>query len=110
MASRQIWRLCRRLGVVCAVVAIALIVSTQTHAPTVAPTVSLPSGGVVARVEPPKLEVVPKPSVTARVLANGQVAPDVEVSITDGSKPVLARAWTDREGMVKFDDLPQGPF
>jgi hypothetical protein len=108
MARAQHWR---RVGAIAAVVAVAVIATYRVReAKPVAPVVSLPSGEQQRSPDAPKIEVVPKPSVTARVTKGGAPVPDIEVSITDGSTPVLAHAWTDREGLVRFDDLPRGPF
>jgi murein DD-endopeptidase MepM/ murein hydrolase activator NlpD len=60
--------------------------------------------------EPPRITVAPAPSITARVLADGQPVADAEVSISDGSKPLLATAKTDRDGVVKFADLEPGAY
>lgn len=76
----------------------------------VPPAVSLPSGEAAHPSDAPKIEVVLRPRLIARVTANGVAASDVLVSITDGSKPVIARAWTNRDGQVVFDELPRGPF
>jgi len=110
MAPRRIWRRC---AAAVAVVVISSIVATSARESTtraVPPAVSLPSGEASRATDPPKLDVVPRPKISARVTANGAPMPDVLVSITDGSRPVIARAWTNRDGRVVFDELPRGPF
>ncbi|HEY5948739.1 MAG TPA: carboxypeptidase regulatory-like domain-containing protein, partial [Kofleriaceae bacterium] len=61
-------------------------------------------------VVPPRITVAPAPSITARVLANGEPVADAEVSISDGSKPLLATARTDRDGVVHFAELEPGAY
>ncbi|MBA3499799.1 MAG: hypothetical protein H0T65_05480, partial [Deltaproteobacteria bacterium] len=84
--------------VVVAAVIIALVLRESPKA--VAPAVSLPSAGAAPASQPPKIEVVPRAKVSARVMLNGAAKADVQVWITDGSRPVFARAWTDRDGQV----------
>lgn len=60
--------------------------------------------------EAPHITVAPAPSITARVIANGEPVADAEVSISDGSKPLLATARTDRDGIVHFAELEPGAY
>ena len=101
-----------RIGAPLAVVAIIAVIATYSvqRSEPVAPGVSLPSGEAQRPPPQPKIEVVPKPAIDVRVTTNGAPAADALVAITDGSRPVLAQAWTDREGRVRFDHLPQGPY
>lgn len=90
-------------------VAIAIVVLGMRGSPST-PRVVLPPGEAVRSTAQPRLPAVEAPKVIARVTIDGKVAPDVMVAITDGSKPVLAQASTDREGTVVFEGLPRGPF
>lgn len=79
------------------------------YAPPVAP------GPVVVEHPPqppaaPHVTVAPAPSITARVLKDGAPVADAEVSISDGSKPLLATAHTDRGGIVHFAELEPGAY
>ncbi|HEX5060503.1 MAG TPA: carboxypeptidase regulatory-like domain-containing protein, partial [Kofleriaceae bacterium] len=61
-------------------------------------------------VAPPHVVVAPAPSITARVIEDGEPVADAEVSISDGSKPLLATARTDRDGIVRFPELEPGAY
>jgi murein DD-endopeptidase MepM/ murein hydrolase activator NlpD len=61
-------------------------------------------------IVPPHLAAPPAPSITARVVLDGAPVADAEVSISDGSKPLLATARTDRDGVVRFADLEPGSY
>jgi murein DD-endopeptidase MepM/ murein hydrolase activator NlpD len=97
-------------AVVVAIAAVIIVLALRESPDARAPAVALPSGGALRAGESPKLDVVPRPKITARVLVNGAAKPDVQVWITDGSKPVIAHAFTNRDGQVVFDELPRGPF
>src|SRR5262245_11308275 len=60
--------------------------------------------------EPPHVTVPRAPSITARVVENGAPVADADVSISDGSKPLLATAHTDRDGIVHFAELEPGAY
>lgn len=59
---------------------------------------------------PPRIAVAPAPSITARVIENGEPVADAEVSIRDGSGPRLHVARTDHDGIVHFADLEPGAY
>lgn len=59
---------------------------------------------------PPRILLARRASVVARVMANGAPVVGAEVQITDGSRPTLATATSDADGLVKFDDLLPGPY
>jgi murein DD-endopeptidase MepM/ murein hydrolase activator NlpD len=59
---------------------------------------------------PPRILLARRARLSARVTANGAAVPGAEVSISDGSRPTLATATTDREGIARFDDLLPGPY
>ncbi len=92
--------------------ALAVVIAMCNHErhAAVAPVVSLPSGEAPSAGTAPRIEVAPKLSITVRVLAGGAPVVDAEVSISDGSRLVTATAWTDREGVVRFDGLAPGPY
>ncbi|MDQ3368649.1 MAG: carboxypeptidase regulatory-like domain-containing protein, partial [Myxococcota bacterium] len=50
------------------------------------------------------------PAITARVTVDGAPVADAMVSITDGSRPLLASARSDRDGVVTFPALPPGAY
>ncbi|HSD89356.1 MAG TPA: carboxypeptidase regulatory-like domain-containing protein [Kofleriaceae bacterium] len=54
--------------------------------------------------------VAPAPSITARVLHDGEPVADALVSISDGGKPLLTTAHTDRDGIAHFADLEPGAY
>ena len=79
------------------------------YAPPVAPVpviVELP----VLPPTGPHVTVAPAPSITVRVLKDGAPVGDAEVSISDGSKPLLATAHTDRDGIAHFAELEPGAY
>ena len=59
---------------------------------------------------PPHILMSRRARLEVRVTANGAPVADAEVQISDGSKPVLASARTDRDGAARFDDLLPGPY
>jgi hypothetical protein len=107
VARRQFWLRCAAIGAALIAIGVAIILArpSSSTARTAKPSVSVPS-----RVVEPQLPIAPKPVVIARVMRDGKPVPDVLVSITDGSRPVVAHAFSDRDGQVKFDELPRGPY
>ncbi|HEU0034122.1 MAG TPA: carboxypeptidase regulatory-like domain-containing protein [Kofleriaceae bacterium] len=59
---------------------------------------------------PPRILLARRAHLEARVTAADQPVAGAEVAITDGSKPTLATAITDQNGVAKFDDLMPGPY
>ncbi|MEJ7602595.1 MAG: carboxypeptidase regulatory-like domain-containing protein [Kofleriaceae bacterium] len=58
----------------------------------------------------PRIMLARRARLEARVLANGQPVANAEVRITDGSRPTLAVATSDGNGVVRFADLIPGPY
>lgn len=54
----------------------------------------------------------PKPTnqLAVRVQVDGVARPNAEVSLADGSRPTLATAITDREGVARFEQLQPGAY
>ena len=65
---------------------------------------------VVKASEPARITIAPAPSITARVIAHGEPVADAEVSLGDGSRPVVATARSDRDGIVRFSELAPGAY
>ena len=99
----------RRIAIVVVVAALAAFVATTHHETAIAPAVSLPSGEQ-AHPTPQKLDVVPKLSITVRVVDDGKPFADAQVAISDGAQLVTATAWTNREGVATFDGVPGGAY
>ncbi len=84
-----------------------------TIAPTPPPFAAMPT---VVHQEPPAIATTtaaaPKPSngLAVRVLVDGLARPNAEVSLSDGSRPTLATAFTDREGVARFEGLQPGAY
>lgn len=97
-------------GFAVAVAAVVVVVIAGTRTAAVQPAISLPSGDRSLASEMPKLDVPAAIQVVARVTVDGKPAAGVSVAITDGTMPVLARALTEHDGSVAFDELPRGPF
>ncbi|HEY5926960.1 MAG TPA: carboxypeptidase regulatory-like domain-containing protein [Kofleriaceae bacterium] len=93
-------------------VAVALVSTSggQRSVAPAAPPIFAIAEPAVRAPEPPRITVAPAPSITARVLANGEPVADAEVSISDGSKPLLATARSDRDGIVHFAELEPGAY
>jgi murein DD-endopeptidase MepM/ murein hydrolase activator NlpD len=93
-------------------VAIAVVCTSggQAELAAVAPPMFSIVEPAVRAPEAPHVTVAPAPSITARVIANGEPVADAEVSISDGSKPLLATARTDRDGVVHFAELEAGAY
>jgi murein DD-endopeptidase MepM/ murein hydrolase activator NlpD/uncharacterized GH25 family protein len=102
----------RRVGVPIVWAAVALICTSggEPEVVVTAPPVFAIAEPALHAPEPPHITVAPAPSITARVIANGEPVADAEVSISDGSKPLLATARTDRDGIVHFADLEPGAY
>ena len=109
MVRRQLWRRCAlaAAALVAAVVAVLVVRARRADEPR-APAPAMPTARPA--VPEPAIAIAPRPVVTVRVTVDGAPASDALVAITDGSKPVLAQAWTDRDGRVRFDELPPGPY
>lgn len=81
---------------------------TSVPAPIATPT--------IVHQEPPA--IAPTTATTAaasnalavRVLVDGVARPGAEVSLSDGSRPTLATALTDREGVARFEQLQPGAY
>jgi hypothetical protein len=101
IASQLVW-----LGVV------VLCTSGGHHAPAaeVVPPAFAIAELDVRPAEPPHVTVAPAPSITVRVVARGEPVAGAEVSISDGSKPLIARARTDRDGVAHFAELEPGAY
>lgn len=119
MPGMRSWRTdighhCRRRGpLAVAAAALALLAPTEhaTDRPDARPAIS--PAPITAAPTPPALPAATAPhesGLRVVVLADGAPAADAEVSISDGSSPVLATTRTDREGHVRFADLPPGPY
>lgn len=54
----------------------------------------------------------PKPTnaLAVRVLVDGVARPGAEVNLSDGSRPTLATAIADREGVARFEQLQPGAY
>ncbi len=102
--------MCRRVGAQIIWVAIALVCTSGAGGDDIV--VVPPAFAIVEPVQkpivPPHVTVAPAPSIVVRVLANGVAVADAEVSISDGSKPLLETATTDRDGIARFDELEPG--
>lgn len=114
MGSRltDIGRRCRRAASQLVWVAVALVATSGGADVPVAmqpPGFAIPELAVRAS-EPPRITIAPAPSITARVIANGEPVADAEISISDGSQPRLATARTDRDGIVHFAELEPGAY
>ncbi len=104
----------RRVGIQLLWVTLALVCSYSSE-----PEIALSQPPVISIVEPTvrptpppqqQITIAPAPSITARVIADGAPVADAEVSISDGSKPQLATARTDREGIAQFAGLEPGAY
>jgi murein DD-endopeptidase MepM/ murein hydrolase activator NlpD len=58
----------------------------------------------------PKIMLARRARLDARVTARGIPIAGAEVHLTDGSRPTLATAVSDRDGVVHFEDLVPGPY
>ena len=58
----------------------------------------------------PRIMLARRMRIAARSLVDGSPISGAEVSITDGSRPTLATATTDRDGVARFEDLVSGPY
>ncbi|MBS1117806.1 MAG: hypothetical protein H6Q90_34 [Deltaproteobacteria bacterium] len=58
----------------------------------------------------PRIMLARRAHLEARVMANGVAVAGAEVHLSDGSRPTLATAVSDRDGAVQFDDLVPGPY
>lgn len=65
-----------------------------------------------AIVEAPTAPAAPKPTnvLAVRVLVDGVARPGAEVNLSDGSRPTLATAVADREGIARFAQLQPGAY
>lgn len=52
----------------------------------------------------------PAPGLIARVVIDGAPVAGAEVQVSDGSRPTLATAVTDRDGVARFEGLVRGPY
>ncbi len=83
--------------------------------PTAAPIAAI---ATVVQQAPPAIAqtatsvVAPKPTnvLAVRVLVDGLPRPNAEVSLSDGSRPTLATAIADREGVARFEQLQPGAY
>ncbi len=101
----------RRHGSTLACVATALLATSgEPRVGTVVP----PTFAIADKPAPtsaaPHVALAASPSITARVVENGEPVAGAEVSISDGSKPLLATARTDRNGIVHFAELEPGAY
>jgi murein DD-endopeptidase MepM/ murein hydrolase activator NlpD len=109
---RPMWCRFERVGFLLALLAIAVI-STSERRP--APAASSPAN-VASQLAPPvpviapQVPSAPRPMLTARVIEDGTPVAGADVSISDGSSPVLATARTDRDGIVQFEALAPGAY
>ncbi|MBA3821326.1 MAG: carboxypeptidase regulatory-like domain-containing protein, partial [Deltaproteobacteria bacterium] len=105
----------RRIGVLLGLVGCALLAWSLAPGGMEAPTAAVVSEGAAPGPRPldpaqPVAVVPPHPAITVRVVIDGAPAADATVSITDGSRPVLASARSDRDGGVAFPALPPGAY
>lgn len=63
-------------------------------------------------VEAPTATAAPRPTnvLAVRVLVEGVARPGAEVNLSDGSRPTLATAVADREGVARFEQLQPGAY
>lgn len=107
---RQLRRHCRRTTLVLGGVAIAVIAArqAQTHlAGKLSPSAASRVVSTIPAIVP--VPSAPRQALTVRVLAGTPVA-DVDVSLSDGSGPSIARVRTDRDGLARFEDLAPGAY
>jgi hypothetical protein len=70
-----------------------------------APAIAQPTSPIVAPAAPKPTNVL-----AVRVTANGAAKPSAEVNLSDGSRPTLATAITDHEGIARFEQLAPGAY
>jgi murein DD-endopeptidase MepM/ murein hydrolase activator NlpD len=58
----------------------------------------------------PRILLARRARLEARVTANDMPMAGAEVNLTDGSRPTLATAIADRDGIARFENLLPGPY
>lgn len=104
----------RRVGPPVLWVVVALVCSYRSQPQLTAaaqpPVVSVGEPAVRPSEPPPQITIAPAPSITARVTTDGAPVADAEVSLSDGSRPQLATARTDRDGIAHFATQEPGAY
>ncbi len=80
--------------------------------PTAAPIATTPTVQQTPSMAQTATSPAPKPTnvLAVRVLVDGVARPNAEVSLSDGSRPTLATAIADREGVARFEQLQPGAY